>query len=166
MKTKLLLLTLVAVLLIPVAANAISEAAVIFLLIEPGSRAGAMGQAYVAQADDGFASYWNPGALAFNRKSQVASMLPRCEAGVQQSEDRPGHRFQGLSTLRCPSPGLQYTSQLRFGGGVLFWNTASRVYCPSHMARSQRCLAGETHGLGLFLGDFSQLHCQWAWGEL
>ncbi len=74
MKTKLLLLTLVAVLLIPVAANAISEAAVIFLLIEPGSRAGAMGQAYVAQADDGFASYWNPGALAFNRKSQVASM--------------------------------------------------------------------------------------------
>jgi len=74
MKTKLLLLTFMAVLLIPVAANAISEAAVIFLLIEPGSRAGAMGQAYVAQADDGFASYWNPGALAFNRKSQVASM--------------------------------------------------------------------------------------------
>ncbi len=74
MKTKLLLLILMAVLLIPVAANAISEAAVIFLLIEPGSRAGAMGQAYVAQADDGFASYWNPGALAFNRKSQIASM--------------------------------------------------------------------------------------------
>lgn len=74
MKTKLLLLTLMVVLLIPVAANAISEAAVIFLLIEPGSRAGAMGQAYVAQANDGFASYWNPGALAFNRKSQVASM--------------------------------------------------------------------------------------------
>ena len=74
MKTKLLLLTLMVALLIPVAANAISEAAVIFLLIEPGSRAGAMGQAYVAQADDGFASYWNPGALAFNRRSQVASM--------------------------------------------------------------------------------------------
>lgn len=82
MKTKLLLLTLVAVLLIPVAANAISEAAVIFLLIEPGSRAGAMGQAYVAQADDGFASYWNPGALAFNRKSQFASMYSNWFAEV------------------------------------------------------------------------------------
>ncbi|MCD4796028.1 MAG: PorV/PorQ family protein [Candidatus Cloacimonetes bacterium] len=71
---KIILLTLIMVLLIPFAANAISNAAVIFLLIEPSSRASAMGQAYVAQVDDGFAGYWNPGAMAFNRKTQVASM--------------------------------------------------------------------------------------------
>ncbi len=71
---KIILLTLIMILLIPFAANAISNAAVIFLLIEPSSRASAMGQAYVAQVDDGFAGYWNPGAMAFNRKTQVASM--------------------------------------------------------------------------------------------
>ena len=51
-----------------------SEAGVIFLLIEPGSRPGGMGQAYVAQVDDGFAQFWNPGAMAFNRKNQFAGM--------------------------------------------------------------------------------------------
>ncbi len=74
MKSKIFLLALVTALLIPVTIGAISEAAVIYLLIEPGSRSAGMGQAYVAQADDGFAGYWNPGALAFNRKNQFASM--------------------------------------------------------------------------------------------
>lgn len=74
MKTKIILTALTIIMLIPITANAISEAAVIFLLIEPGSRAGAMGQAYVAQADDAFAAYWNPGAIAFNRKTQFATV--------------------------------------------------------------------------------------------
>jgi hypothetical protein len=66
---------LLSVLLItPVLAFAVSEAAVIFLLIEPGSRPGAMGSAYVAQVDDAFAGYWNPGAMAFNRQNQIALM--------------------------------------------------------------------------------------------
>jgi len=69
-KTTLILL----ILLIPALALAVSEAACIFLLIEPGSRSGGMGQAHVAQSDDGFSGYWNPGAMAFNRKSQVAWM--------------------------------------------------------------------------------------------
>ncbi|RLC46168.1 MAG: hypothetical protein DRI23_12680 [Candidatus Cloacimonadota bacterium] len=73
MRTKFILIALTIVILIPVTINAISEAAVIYLLIEPGSRAGSMGQAYVAQADDAFAAYWNPGALAFNRKTQFAT---------------------------------------------------------------------------------------------
>jgi len=58
----------------PVLVFAASEASVIFLLIEPGSRPGGMGQAYVAQVDDGFAQYWNPGAMSFNRKNQFALM--------------------------------------------------------------------------------------------
>jgi hypothetical protein len=54
--------------------SAISEAAVIFLLIEPGSRPGAMGQAYVAQGEGAIGNYWNTGALAFNRKTEVSWM--------------------------------------------------------------------------------------------
>ncbi len=74
MKTKLIYLSLIIAFFIPITVNAISEAAVLFLLIEPSARASGMGQAYVAQVDDGFAGYWNPGAMAFNRKTQFASM--------------------------------------------------------------------------------------------
>ena len=75
MKSKVIILTLISILIIPIAANAISEAAVMFLLIEPSARTGAMGQAYVAQTDDAFAGYWNTGAMAFNRKRQFSSMF-------------------------------------------------------------------------------------------
>jgi len=75
MKSKVIILTLISILIIPIAANAVSEAAVIFLLIEPSARTGAMGQAYVAQTDDAFAGYWNTGAMAFNRKKQFGSMF-------------------------------------------------------------------------------------------
>ena len=37
-----------------------SEAGAIFLLIAPGARAGGMGEAQVAVANDAYASYWNP----------------------------------------------------------------------------------------------------------
>ncbi len=70
--TRLICLTLL--LVSPVLMFAVSEAAVIFLLIEPGSRPGGMGQAYVAQVDDGLSGYWNPGAMAFNRKTQFSLM--------------------------------------------------------------------------------------------
>jgi len=60
--------------LMPVSLHAVSEATVLFLLIEPGSNAGGMGNAYVAKSDDAFAGWWNPAALAFNKKSQVALM--------------------------------------------------------------------------------------------
>ena len=41
-----------------------SRAAVLFLLIEPGARASAMGESYVAIADDATATYFNPAAMA------------------------------------------------------------------------------------------------------
>ncbi len=41
----------------------ISNAAVLFLRIAPGSRAAAMGEAYVAVADDATATHWNPAGL-------------------------------------------------------------------------------------------------------
>ena len=48
-----------------------SRAAVIFLLIEPGARAIAMGESYVAIADDATASYFNPAALAGQSRKKV-----------------------------------------------------------------------------------------------
>ena len=54
--------------------NAQSEAGAIFLLISPGARAGGMGEAQVAVANDAFASYWNPAGLAFQDGSEIAFM--------------------------------------------------------------------------------------------
>ncbi|MCL1827625.1 MAG: PorV/PorQ family protein, partial [Candidatus Cloacimonetes bacterium] len=72
---KIIKLFILAILLVsPILVYGISQAACLFLLIEQGSRAGAMGQAYVAQVDDGFAGWWNPGAMAFNRSNQLALM--------------------------------------------------------------------------------------------
>ena len=41
----------------------ISTSAVLFLRIAPGSRAAAMGESYVAIADDATATHWNPAGL-------------------------------------------------------------------------------------------------------
>ena len=54
--------------------NAQSEAGAIFLLISPGARAGGMGEAQVAVANDAYASYWNPAGLAFQTGSELAFM--------------------------------------------------------------------------------------------
>lgn len=74
MRQKLFVYALMIILLLPCLSFAVSEAGLVYLLIEPGSRSGGMGQAYVAQVDDAFAGYWNTGAMAFNRKTQFALM--------------------------------------------------------------------------------------------
>jgi len=51
-----------------------SEASGIFLLIAPGARAGGMGEAQVAVANDAYASYWNPAGLAFLNDQELAAM--------------------------------------------------------------------------------------------
>ncbi|MFQ5648967.1 MAG: PorV/PorQ family protein [bacterium] len=56
---------------------AVSEAAVLFLLISPTARAGGMGEAFVALADDVSASYWNPAGLAFQEGDQFTSMYSK-----------------------------------------------------------------------------------------
>ena len=48
-----------------------SQAAVLLLLIEPGARAIAMGESYVAISDDATASYFNPAALAGQTKKSL-----------------------------------------------------------------------------------------------
>ena len=54
--------------------NAQSEAGSVFLLISPGARAGGMGEAQVAVANDAYASYWNPAGLAYQEGSELAFM--------------------------------------------------------------------------------------------
>jgi long-subunit fatty acid transport protein len=56
---------------------AVSEAAVLFLLITPNSRAGGMGEAFVALADDASAVFWNPAGLAFQEGKQFTSMYAK-----------------------------------------------------------------------------------------
>ena len=48
-----------------------SRSAPLLLLIEPGSRAIAMGESYVAVADDATASYFNPAALVGQSKKKI-----------------------------------------------------------------------------------------------
>jgi hypothetical protein len=69
---KLTLLTLVTMLVLPFALGAISQGSLLFLTFEPGARANGLGRAYSAVADDGYSAWWNPGATAFNKKTQLA----------------------------------------------------------------------------------------------
>ena len=55
----------------PALATTESQAAVLFLLIEPGARGIAMGESYVAIADDATASYFNPAALAGQNRKKL-----------------------------------------------------------------------------------------------
>ncbi len=52
----------------------VAEATVIFLNIAPGARAGGMGEAFVAVADDATATWWNPAGLAFLNKQELTFM--------------------------------------------------------------------------------------------
>jgi hypothetical protein len=60
-------------LILPFALSGISQATMLFLTFEPGARANAMGRAYSAIADDAYAMWWNPGATAFNKQTQIAA---------------------------------------------------------------------------------------------
>ncbi len=53
--------------------TAFSQSA-LFLLIAPGARAGGMGEAQVALADDSYATYWNPAGLGFQESYELAGM--------------------------------------------------------------------------------------------
>jgi len=73
---KLLVIALLGIgpLMIPHTLSAQSEASGLFLLIAPGARAGGMGEAQVAVANDAYASYWNPAGLAFLDGHELSAM--------------------------------------------------------------------------------------------
>ena len=64
---RLLLIPLLGAGLILCSSNAFaqSEAAVLYLMIKPGARAAGSGEAFVATADDAWATYYNPAGLGF-----------------------------------------------------------------------------------------------------
>lgn len=68
----LLAVPLVAVFCAAVTASATNEsqAAALFLLIEPGAKQSSMGEAYSAVSDDATAGYYNPAGLAFQESSR------------------------------------------------------------------------------------------------
>ncbi len=72
LKRNIVIMSLVLMLGLPFALAGISQGSLLFLTFEPGGRANGMARAYSAVADDAYAMWWNPGAAAFNRKTQLA----------------------------------------------------------------------------------------------
>jgi hypothetical protein len=72
MKRFTLIAALAALASMPVTAYATNEsqAAVLFLLIEPGARQAGMGEAFSAISDDASAGYYNPAGLAYQDKNK------------------------------------------------------------------------------------------------
>lgn len=55
-------------------AASVSQAGVLFLKITPGARAGGMGEAFVAVADDATATWFNPAGLAYIKQNEMTLM--------------------------------------------------------------------------------------------
>lgn len=96
--------------------SAVSEAGALFLLISPGARAGGMGEAQVAVANDAYASYWNPAGLAFLPNSEIALMhvnwLPNLVSDMYYEFLAFRHYIPTLGTL---------------GGHIIFLNLGEQV---------------------------------------
>lgn len=74
---RIILVTLLAAFIFGTALPAraeVAEATGIFLLIAPGARSGGMGEAFVALADDGTATWWNPAGLAYLNNRELTLM--------------------------------------------------------------------------------------------
>jgi len=92
-----------AMVLSAVASYAVSEAGVLFLIIAPGARAGGMGEAFVAVADDATAIHYNPGGLAFQSGREVSLMYSKWLPGLVEDMyyifGAYRHSIEGLGTI-------------------------------------------------------------------
>jgi len=97
---------------------AVSEAAVLFLLISPGARASGMGNSFVATADDATASFWNPAGLAFQTGREVTFMHAKW---LPQLVDDMSYEFFAYK---------QYVESLggTLGGNITFLNLGEQVF--------------------------------------
>lgn len=79
------------------------DASAIFLLIAPGARGVAMGEAQVADANDAYSSYWNPAGLAFMDKNEIGLMyvkwLPNLVDDMYYNFLTGGYRIPGFGTV-------------------------------------------------------------------
>ena len=97
---------------------AVSESAVLFLLITPNARAAGMGEAFVAVADDATAAFWNPAGLAFQQGREVT--LTHTNWLRQLVDDMS---FEYLA-YKQHVPSLGGT----IGGSVTFFNLGEQVH--------------------------------------
>lgn len=81
----------------------IGGAAVVFLQIEPDSRAAGMGNAGVALADNAYAIFWNPAGLADQRGTEASlthsNWLPEFNAGLFYEYFVAKHHVPGWGTF-------------------------------------------------------------------
>jgi len=81
----------------------IGGAGVVFLMIEPDSRAAGMGNTGVAVADNASANFWNPAGLAFQRGTEVSlthsNWLPAFDAGLFYEYLTAKHSVDGIGTF-------------------------------------------------------------------
>ncbi|GIV60223.1 MAG: hypothetical protein KatS3mg043_1312 [Rhodothermaceae bacterium] len=98
----LILILLTGLPALPAAAQ-VGGAAVVFLKIEPDSRAAGMGNAGVALADNASAMFWNPAGLAFQRGTELgithSNWLPEFNAGLFYEYLVAKHNLPGWGTL-------------------------------------------------------------------
>ena len=82
---------------------AVSESALLFLLINPGVRAGGMGEAFAGIADDVSAVYWNPGGLGFQTGKEFMFMhsnwLPQLTSDLFYDFAAYKHSVEGVGTF-------------------------------------------------------------------
>ncbi len=82
---------------------AVSEAAVLFLMISPGARAAGMGEAFVAIADDATAVFWNPAGLAYQYGREVtimhANWLPQFASDMYYDFIAYRQDIEGVGTI-------------------------------------------------------------------
>ncbi len=81
----------------------VGGAAVVFLKIEPDSRASGMGNAGVALADNAAAMFWNPAGLAFQKGTELglthSNWLPEFNAGLFYEYFVAKHHVPGWGTF-------------------------------------------------------------------
>ncbi len=88
---------LIALMGLPLALGAISQGSLLFLTFEPGARANGLGRAYSAVANDAYAAWWNPGATAFNRKTQISLTHMPWLQGAGSGFDDMFYEFLGFN---------------------------------------------------------------------
>lgn len=101
-RTLLFLLVAFAATVVPASAQ-VGSSAVVFLKIEPDSRAAGMGNAGVALADNASAIFWNPAGLAFQKGTEAAithsNWLPQLSSDLFYEYLTAKHHVPGWGTF-------------------------------------------------------------------
>lgn len=128
-----------------------SDAGAIFLLISPGARAGGMGEAQVAVANDAYASYWNPAGLAFQDGSELAVMhvnwLPSLADDMYYEFLGFRRKFSNLGTLGGHLIYLNLGEQVRMDEYAQYQGTFTSYMMAGAMSYSAQLSSSSSFGM-------------------